>query len=339
MTTRQKQTAGTKAALAALDDKPELDGKTQRQINADLLNSAVLLDMTIHRWTNRVKTDALPESTNRTATEKARQRLRTTMRLIESPAYDLIMSETNKTHNWVLERCMPSYLVNGIYFIKLDVVEEFERELERFNTWLDTEGIPALQRDWERAKQQARDDFTEIAQGLGIKNPYRDVKYPDPTDLRRRFGIDHNWITFGVPDSLPRAIREREEIKIQARFDEAAQKIEDALYAGIASLVTEATNLLTATDGEKKIIRQPFVDSFNKFCEMFRFRNLTNNRALETIVQQAESIMSGVDAATLRDKPRVRADIVKKLSAVKAEVDRAIIAAPKRKINLDELDG
>lgn len=342
MTTKTKTNQRTlnQAIAAVTGDKPELANKPQRAIDTDLLNKAVMLNISYHLWTNRAKAETLPKSevATRADKQKAREVLRSTMRLIESKAYDAIVTKNNATKSQIIQRCMPSFVLDGIWFVRLDAVEEFERIIAEYNRWLDDEGVPALQADWERAKRQAAEDFERMAAKFKIDNPFSESKYPDPRYLRTRFGIEHSWVRFAVPNDLPRAIREQEEAKARANLNDTALKIEEALYAGFAAIVNEALDKLAPVDGEKRIIKQAFVENFKEFCETFRYRNLTDKRDLEELVNQAEAIMGNVSAETLRDKPRVRADIVRKLSAVKAEVDQAIVAAPRRRLNLDVLE-
>jgi hypothetical protein len=326
-------------AINAVGPKTELDGKAQRTVSSDLLTKAVLLDVTWHCWTNRAKAEALPESNSRAAKAQANQDLRTTMRLIKSPALDAIVTRTNETKAWVMARCMPSYLVNGIQFVKLVAVEEFEREMDALNKWLKDEGVPALQQDWPRAKAQAKIDYQKMAEKLGIANPYNEAKYPDPADLPGKFGVTHAWVTFGVPQSLPDELRERESIKIAAKYEAAADEIYSALLTGFSDVVAHAVGQMVRQPGEpKKVIKEALVVNFREFCETLRFRNFNDDSQLDDLINQAEQIMSGVSASTLRDRPRARAQVVAQLSTIKAAIDSMIATAPRRKIDLDALD-
>jgi hypothetical protein len=298
----------------------------------------VLFRVTYHLWTNRAKADTQPEGKKRRETETARDRIRSTMKLIESDAYKTLVTRTNEMKMWVLTRCMPSYLLNGIYFVKLIAVEEVETKIAEFNTWIATEGVPALIDDWDRAKAQAQIDFAKAARELGIENPYNEDRYPDTKDLYAKFGVEHAWVTFGVPENLPEEIRERESVKIRASYDNAAEEISAALREGFSAIVAHAVDQMSSGPGEKKIIKESLVVNFKEFCETFKFRNLTDDGELESLVKQAEAIMSGVDARRLRESPRTRREVVNKLAEVKATIDKMIVTAPRRKIDLDELD-
>ncbi len=325
-------------ALKIVAEKKELRNTDQRKVDADLLTKAVMLNMTIHKWTNRCKTDADP--VGRKKSEKAADRLRTTMKMIESDALDAIVNRLNETKVWALARCMPSFMVRGIFLVKLEAVADFERKFAETRDWLLNEGIPALCRDYDRAKDQAREDFRQIANELGIENPYNDLRYPDAREFYQRFGVDHNWISFGVPQSLPLEIRRQEQAKIQEKFERAAEEIEAALREGFAEVVAHATERLTVKPGEqKKIIRDSLIDNFKEFCQTFRLRNLTNDVELQDLVDKAEAIMSDVRPETLREKPSARRAVASQLNEIKAEIDKMIAEAPVRRFAFDDEEG
>jgi hypothetical protein len=329
-------------AVKAVSPKAELAGKTSKTVDAALLNKAVLLDITYRMWSNRCKADRRPEDESgaprkRTnGREKGGDRFNLTMRMVESDAYNAIVTRNNEVRAWVLERCMPSFLVNGVFFVKLIAVDEFEQQIAEYNRWLDDEGVPALVRDWDRAVVQAREDLGRAARDLGIDNPWRKDKYPNPGDLRSRFGIEHSWVTFGVPETLPDEIRAREAIKIEAKYADAAEKIEQAVMEGFQDILRHAIEQLTPRPGEKKVVKQALVDNFRAFCDSFRFRNLNDNAELDQMVAQAEGILSGTSAQQLRDNSRVRSNVVREMSKVKEAIDQMITNAPRRALFLDD---
>jgi hypothetical protein len=347
MTTRQnKPTNKTRKQAAAITGKgAELKDNPKITIDASVLSEAVMLNLTLHRWTNRAKTDKVngrsaqitltgAQQPKRNKSDIAADRLRTTMKMINSPALDAVNARLSATKQWLFERCMPSYMVQGVRLVKIEAVEIFEDAIEDCRTWLRTEGIPALIADYPRAMQQAEEDFARIAEEMGIESPFDVKRYPSTDEFFQRFEIEHNWVSFGVPQNLPQAIREQEQMKIQARFEEAADEIGRALREGFADVLAKATDRLTAAPGKKMIIKDAFLENFIDFCETFRFRNLTNDDELSALVDQAKSVMSGITRQDLTVRPSLRRNILTQLGAIRETVDSMIEEAPARRFDL-----
>ena len=341
MTTKQTKPTLSKPVAKTLDKvragdarKAAVMDRTPRRMGVDLLAEAVLLDLTMHRWTNRRKTNTLPKGR---ANGKAEERLRTTMKMIKSDAYNELTSYLNETHDWIVARCMPSYIVRGIFLVKTDQVPAFEQRFNEVDRWLDEVGIPNLQADWSRAMDQARDDFEEIADQLGIDTPFDPAEYPRPDDLRRRFGISHSYISFGVPQNLPAEVRRQEEIKIRGKFDAAADEITAALRLMFAKMISHATERLMVGPGEqKKILQSDMFDKFTQFFDTFSARNFTNDTALEDLVGEARSLLTNVRVDDLKRQPNARRAVASQMAAIKTKIDQLVIEAPTRVFDLDD---
>jgi len=313
-------------------DKPS----GSQTIGLDVLANAALFTFTFHRWGNRRKADTTPEGAIDDE-DKAKKRVRSTLRLIESEAYDTINSYINEARQWLLGRCMPSYMVKGVFFVKLDQVETFEAKIAEVKEWMSKTGLPDLLSDYERAIDQAEVDLRAVSRTLRSAELFNRADYPKPNDLRSRYYVTHNWMSFGVPQNLPLKIREQEETKIKAKFEDAAAEITEALRAAFNELLTTATARLTANpNGKKMIIRSALVDNFNEFIETFNARNLTDDRQLEQLVEQARALMKGVSAETLRTRPTVRRSVAAQLLNLQAAAKELVIERPDRKFDFDD---
>ena len=302
--------------------------------NIDLFKDAALFSVTFHMWGNRRKANALP--VDRILNGQAKERIRSTMTLVKSDAYDAIKDYIVAARAWFLARSMPSF-TDGVFFVKLSEVQAFEEKVAEVQAELADRLVPALLADYERVKDAARFDYADIARDLGIPNLYNERDYPTPDRLAGMFGIDHSWLAFTVPDNLPDDVRAREEVKIRAKFEEATEEITYALREMFAALVDHAAERLTPSpDGKSKIFRDTLIENFREFFETFNARNLTDDQQLETLVTRARELMSGVDPDNLRRSPYARQKVAGALGQLKAGVDRLLVDKPGRKFDFGD---
>lgn len=100
-----------------------------------VLRNAMLFSLTTHRFSNRRSADrALVQTTG------DKRKLNVTKALLVSPDLDKVNDLLNETYAWCFERAMQSSAVRrGIYFVKRNMVVEFEAKLAEANAKLNGE--------------------------------------------------------------------------------------------------------------------------------------------------------------------------------------------------------
>jgi hypothetical protein len=90
--------------------------------------------------------------------------------------------------------------------------------------------------------------------------------------------------------------------------------------------------LTDSPDGERKVFRNAAVENFKDFYENFRRMNVRSNEQLETLIRQANDLVSGVDVKELRENKDIRQNLSQQMSEVKVALDSLITNAPRRRV-------
>jgi len=246
--------------------------------------------------------------------------------IIVSNEYDAIVAHQGETGSMVRRYSMPSFVFPGVVAVANGGVEQLDKML--------------------RDKQAAMPELVEeLAQALpnliaeaklALNGQFNANDYPPVEDVRRRFAIRWQWITFDVPDGLPPELREAECKKLKEQFEEAQAEITVALRAGFAEMVSGMVERLSWKPGEKqKVFRDSLVENFVEFFETFNQRNLMDDGELAAVVGQAKNLLQGVTPQALRDSTTMREKVAADMSKLKSSLDTMITEKPGRKFDLE----
>ena len=213
----------------------------------------------------------------------------------------------------------------GIRLIKLDAVEDFDRQMADYKAELD-DAVANLDRHFDELKRAA-------ARRLGsLFNP---SDYPET--LIGLFGVSFDFPSIEPPDYLVQLAPElyqREQERVRARFEEAVRLAEQAFLEDFARLVGHLTERITGTndDGSPKVFRDSAVQNLDEFFERFRSLNVRSNQQLDDLVAQAQRAVRNVGAQDLRDSESLRGQVATQLSRVQASLDAMLVDRPRRRI-------
>src|ERR1035437_6482187 len=82
--------------------------------------------------------------------------------------------------------------------------------------------------------------------------------------------------------------------------------------------------------------RESRIGNVREFLRTFPSRNLGDDAELAALAKDAERLLSGVDAQTLREGETVRDRVTAGMTAIKARLDEAACTAPARKYSLGD---
>lgn len=309
-----------------------------QQVNVSLFKNAVAFTMTMKRFSNRRQgsVGALLKDKDASGAETAtdKKRLKLSKQLIDSPEYDAIAAYQAEVYQYLTMRSVPSFFKDGLYLVRLSEVENFEAKLKEAKEKLALQLVPALVDAYPNQIDEAR---------IALNGQFNIKDYPLTSELPARFGVEWNWIAFGVPDELPAELRAAEAAKIEKQFKEAEVQIMDALREGFAGIVSHVADRLDTKPGEKKkIFRDTLFADLTKFVATFSARNLVNDTALAELVTTAQGILAQVRGDTVEDKAQnardnegLRASTAEKFAAMRTAVDQMIIDKPARKFDFD----
>ena len=232
---------------------------------------------------------------------------------------------------YLYTRCLPSLFKEGVYLVPIGLVEEVEAKLTAFadkrkqlvSAFL--EAYPAL---IDEAQKRLRAAFNA-------------TDYPSVERIGQCFRMEWRYIAFSVPGTLKTVSREmfrKEQEKAERQWQEALEEVRTLLRTHMAELVQHMVGRLSESDksGKPKVFKNTLVTNMTEFLDTFDARNLTDDTELSEVVAKARTLLSGVDAQTLRTSTALRASLHEGFSNLKGRLDTLIVSKPTRAISFEE---
>lgn len=289
---------------------------------SQMLDRAVMFRVILHAWGN-VRKAGLDKIT----TNAEKRALRLAKTLVESEEYDAIMRHLRDTKAWCVARCVPSFMDEGVFIVKDDVVPDFDAHLEEAQATL-KDLVEAFVAVYPRQIEDARTILNDM---------FDERDYPTANELREKFSIEWRWIRLTVPDSLSPEIREKEAAKLRASYERAEEEITRALREGMTDVLGSIVERLTPDDdGKKKIFRDSLFDNLISFVETFNSRNILDDAELAEVVAEAKKVLAGVNIDAVRFRRGVRLNTRDAFEALKAKAADLVVKVPGRRFNFDE---
>ncbi len=231
-------------------------------------------------------------------------------------------------------RALPSKIKEGLFIVRKDLVESFEEDLKAALNKLESTYIPAVRDDYEASKARAKE--TPVKQG-GLGPLYREADYPTAEEFCGMFGLEWQYLQLGIPADLPEALRAEQAAKLERQFAEASEEITLALRESFQALITHATEKLSCKPGEKPPrFHDTLIGNIGQFCEVFESRNLLNDTALQNLVNQAKTVITGLDPDRLRTYANVREETRTKFEAIQKQLDTMLVSQKSRHFDLSD---
>lgn len=283
----------------------------------ELLKNTVVLALTVRSWGNRSKADVDKIDTGDTD----KNRLNVTKRLIDSDEYKALRRQGSTVKDWARLRSVPSFFRDGLWLVKTDAVNAVDAKLR--------EGVDERKRLTEALLTVYPEQKEKAKTALG--KMFRESDYPTASELRNAFGIDWNWISLGVAETLPSDVRRQENAKLERMWKSAIGEITVGLRTGFKELIDHMVSRLTVTPGEKpRVFRDTLVQNFTEFVETFSARNVVNDNELAALVEKARKLVSGVSPDDLRDDAKLRDYTAGKFRELQKAVDTAVVTASRK---------
>jgi hypothetical protein len=213
----------------------------------------------------------------------------------------------------------------GVRLIKLESVEDFDRQMADYKAELD-DAVANLDRHFDELKRAA---------SVRLGSLFNPSDYPET--LRGLFSVAYDFPSIEPPDYLVQLspdLYQREQERVRARFEEAVRLAEQAFLEDFARLVSHLTERITGTndDGGQKVFRDSAVDNLWDFFERFRSLNVRSNQQLDDLVAHAQQAVRNIGAQDLRDSESLRGQVATQLTRVQASLDAMLVDRPRRRI-------
>jgi hypothetical protein len=205
-----------------------------------------------------------------------------------------------------------------------------QHEVEGFNTQM-----AGYRRELEVAVRQLDEHYADLkaAASRRLGDLFNANDYP--SSLQGLFDVEWDFPNIEPPSYLSQLspeIYEQERARVAARFEEAIQLTEQAFISEFAKLIEHLSERLSNGGGERKIFRDSAITNLIEFFNRFRQLNVRSNQDLDALVEQAQRVVQGTDAQSLRDSEGLRQNIAWQLSRVQAELDGMLVERPRRRI-------
>jgi hypothetical protein len=217
---------------------------------------------------------------------------------------------------------------DGIRLLRKNRLEEFQYQIQVYKNDL----VEAV-----RNLDDARWEIMEIAkQELG--ELYDPDDYPDT--FAGRFSVEASYPNITIPEYLaemaPEAY-EAEKQRVAQQFELAVRETEQEFCKQFENLLSHLADRLTPdpVTGEAKTFKAASLDNLNEFFERFKSLSIGSNDRLDTLVSEAQDIVSGLNPKALRSNVTLRESIAANLASVRDTLDTMIIDRPRRRIIRD----
>ena len=246
---------------------------------------------------------------------------------ISHPKFKAVTRILNQANEYWQSMTVP-YPEEGIRLIRTEKVSEFDASIARMQSELDG-AVAQLNQAYFELRRRAERDLGSL---------YNAADYPDSLDGMFSLSVEYPSVD---PDERLRrlnpALYEREQRRIQERFDEAVRLAEEAFLSELAGLVQHLCERLEGSqEGKQKIFRDSAVTNLTEFFERFRQLNIGSNEELDRLVAQAQGAVRNVTPTRLRDNEALRRTVTFALSNVQQRIDTLMMDRPKRAISFDD---
>ena len=242
----------------------------------------------------------------------------------KDPAFRAVTAVRGKIEQYWRGLTLP-FPEPGVRLIKQDQVESFATTMADYRLEL-TDAVANLDAHYAGLRRAA---------AVQLGSLYSDEDYPDT--LGALFDVAYDFPNVEPPDylvAMSPQVYEEEQARVVARFEDAVRLAEQAFLAEFARLVEHLTERLEGSNdgGTTKVFRDSAVGNLVEFFARFRDLNVSSNRELDALVEQAQRAVQGVGPQDLRDSTALRARVSSQLARVQNTLDALLIDRPRRRI-------
>lgn len=243
-------------------------------------------------------------------------------------AYLAVTSALNRARDCWMDNTVP-YPEPGLRLIKRDKVESFDAAMQAIKADL-TAARLALELVYQNELiPDARERLGDL---------FNAADYP--MEISGEFEVNWGFSNVDPPEYLrnisPRLYQQMEE-RVQARFEEALAQTEAAFVDEFTKLVENLVERLTPSpDGKRRVIKDANIENLNSWFEQFRSLNIGSNSELDSLVDQAQRAIRGVDVKALRKDVTVQGQIRATMAEIANRLEGLQVDRPSRKITLGD---
>jgi hypothetical protein len=288
----------------------------------DLAQKTVCIKVRIQRLGNSRKV-----STSQVEVDTDKSLIRVSKCLLTSQELRQVTNFDAEIRRYLYNTCLPFDV--GIHLCPFALLEQLEGRLRKF-----AEERQALIEAFLIA-------YPTLCQEAAtrLRTLYNPRDYPPIEYVRQQFGFTWQYVSFGVPEQLREIstrIWEGEREKAAKVMAEASEEIQQVMRAAMAELVTHMSDRLKdGPEGKPLKFKESTVAKLVEFLGTFEFRDVTDDRELQGLVEKARTLLSGVTTNDLRTTADVRTRVQQGMAEIAAGLDTMIVKKPGRKFRFD----
>ena len=178
----------------------------------------------------------------------------------------------------------------------------------------------------------------------GLGSCYHPEDYPPVSTVRGKFGLYRSYTEMSAPGKLqafnPELFAEQQEA-LKATFQNAQELGKQLLLDEFSGLVEHLQERLTpGADGKAKRVKttegRNVITALQEFAQNYSNRDLAGWGELEALVTRARKLCEGIGIDDLKKSETVRSTLQASMGTLKGELDKLIITAPTRALNLSD---
>ena len=256
----------------------------------------------------------------------ANEWLSTHKKLIDPCALKPIQKVANAARGYLSGMSLP-FPINGMVFVPKEMISKVDAELDRYKSEFNSKIEDFVSR---------YDELREVAV-VYLGDLFNETDYP--VDIRSKFSFAWRFIVLDVPNGnsgvLSPEVYEREKTKFIQTMEEARELAIVSLREEFSSMIKRVTERFTNGHGTKsKIFKNGTINNFYEFFETFRERNIFRDTELAELVDQAEAILGGKTAETIRSNDQLKDHIREGMVEMEKSMEN-ILSRPRRRIVMD----
>jgi len=169
-----------------------------------------------------------------------------------------------------------------------------------------------------------------------LKDLYVETEYPTLAEVRDKFRVEIQFLTFDLPGFLQqvdRTVAEREREKMAEMFKGYGEEIRGGLREMLQGLVDHLLGALSGdNDGRPKTLRATALTNLTDFLTTFDRKNVTDDSELDKVVTQLRNTLSGITPKGLKKDTQYQEIIRTSLQSVRTQLTGLVIPQATRRI-------
>ena len=256
----------------------------------------------------------------------ANQWLSTQKKLVDPCALKPIQKVANAARGHLAGVSLP-FPINGMVFVPKEMISKVDDQLTRFQSDFN-EKVTEFMTRYDRLRETAM---------VYLGDLFNETDYP--VDIQSKFSFAWRFVILDVPNGrsgvLSPEVYEREKQKFVQTMEDARELAIVSLREEFSGMINRVTERFTnGHDTKPKVFKNGTINNFYEFFETFKERNIFRDSELADLVSQAEAILGGKSAETIRSNDQLKEQIRNGMAEVETAMED-ILSRPRRRIVMD----